>query len=97
MLEHTAPGHARLIGRLDMHSIAQMVQPLVALARQEDLELDLSAISEADSAAVALLLQAKRASLASGHRLTLTGWPASLLTLAQLYALDDVLTAPIGT
>ena len=52
---------------------------------------DLSGLTELDSAAVATLLAWQRAALARGHALTLTGLPANLCSLMQLYGVTDLL------
>ena len=52
---------------------------------------DLSGLTELDSAAVAILLAWQRAALARGHALRLTGLPANLRRLMQLYGVADLL------
>ncbi|RBH33627.1 NTP-binding protein, partial [Pseudomonas sp. MWU13-2860] len=56
------------------------------------LRLDLSGIEGADSAALALLLEAHRAASAAGHKLTLSGVPANLAALASLSELEPLLS-----
>jgi phospholipid transport system transporter-binding protein len=93
MLNLTAPGAASLSGRIDMASSGAMLAPLASLAAQGPLRLDLSGIEAADSAALALLLEAHRVSAAAGHRLTLSGVPAGLSSLASLYNLEPLLSS----
>ncbi|MBX9299293.1 STAS domain-containing protein [Chromobacterium vaccinii] len=93
MLNATAPGAASLSGRIDMASCAGLARPLAQLAAQGPLRLDLSGVESADSAALALLLSARRAAAAAGHPLTLSGMPAGLATLAGLYDLEALLCA----
>ncbi|AVG15060.1 STAS domain-containing protein [Chromobacterium sp. TRC.1.1.SA] len=93
MLNATTPGAASLSGRIDMASCAGLAQPLAQLAAQGPLRLDLSGVETADSAALALLLSARRAAAAAGHPLTLSGIPAGLATLAGLYNLEPLLRA----
>ncbi|UGA39806.1 VacJ family lipoprotein [Chromobacterium haemolyticum] len=76
MLERTAPGQARLSGRLNMDSCGPLAAPLAKLAGEAPLRLDLSGIAGADSAALALLLGARRAADAAGHALSLENWPS---------------------
>ncbi|AUH53265.1 NTP-binding protein [Chromobacterium sp. ATCC 53434] len=92
MLKTTAPGAASLLGRIDMNSSAALARPLTQLAAQGPLRLDLSGVEAADSAALALLLAARRAARAAGHRLTLAGVPAELAALAGLYDLGPLLS-----
>ena len=93
MLKTTAPGEASLSGRIDMAASAALARALAELAARGPLRLDLSGIESADSSALALLLQARRAAAAAGHALTFAGMPAGLSTLAGLYDLGPLLSA----
>ncbi|MCD5360190.1 STAS domain-containing protein [Chromobacterium aquaticum] len=93
MLEHTAPGRARLSGQLNMDSCGALAAPLAKLAGEAPLRLDLSGITSADSAALALLLGARRAADAAGHALALENWPSGLSALLDLYSLAELLSA----
>ena len=73
MLEQTAPGRARLSGQLNMDSCGALAAPLAKLAGEAPLRLDLSGITSADSAALALLLGARRAADAATRWLWKTG------------------------
>jgi len=53
--------------------------------------IDASALSEFDSAALALLLQAKRLAQAEGRSLQVLGAPPKLTDLARLYGVADLL------
>ncbi|QEL57027.1 STAS domain-containing protein [Chromobacterium paludis] len=92
MLKVTAPGAAALSGRIDMANSGALLAPLAKLAAQGPLQLDLSGIEAADSAALALLLEAHRAAAAAGHKLSLAGMPANLAALASLYDLEPLLS-----
>ena len=59
--------------------------------RSGDLAVDLGAVANVDSAAVALLLAWQREAAAQGKRLTLTGVPPALTSLAELYSVDGLL------
>lgn len=61
--------------------------------RQGDLTVDFSAVSEADSAALALLLDWMRCAQAAGTRVRHRAMPAGLGSLAQLYGIDELLVA----
>jgi phospholipid transport system transporter-binding protein len=56
-----------------------------------DFAFDLSSVAEVDSAAVALLLEWQRQSVARGGRLVLSGVPADIDSLARLYGVDSLL------
>ncbi|MDN0085023.1 STAS domain-containing protein [Crenobacter sp. SG2305] len=96
MLQETGVGTARLDGALTMDSAGPLARPLTELAARGPLTLDLSGVSDADSAALALLLQARRAAETAGHTLTVTGWPTGLSGLLTLYALDELFPLPAG-
>jgi len=63
---------------------------LAAIGRG-DLEVDLAAVTEVDTAAIALLLEWQRQAAASGGRLRLSGVPADIASLAKLYGVDGLL------
>lgn len=65
-----------------------------ALAAQGDLLVDLSGVSEADSSALALLFDWMRVAAAAGHPVWLTGLPAGLDSLAELYGVRELLPGP---
>lgn len=53
--------------------------------------VDLSGVGEADSAAVALLVDLQRRCRASGGHLDITGMPEGLRALAELYGVSELL------
>jgi phospholipid transport system transporter-binding protein len=55
--------------------------------------LDLSAVEQVDSAALALIFSSLRQSRAAGHELRLAGLPANIMTLAELYGVAELLPA----
>lgn len=60
------------------------------------LRIDASALTEADTAAVALLLHARRLAQARGQDIALSGAPARLLTLAGLYGVQSLIEPDAG-
>lgn len=56
--------------------------------------LDASALTELDTAALAVLLECKRACAARGQTLGLTAAPDKLVKLAQLYGVAELLALP---
>ena len=52
---------------------------------------DASALTDVDTAAVALLLQARRLAQASGSAVTLANAPDKLVALARLYGVESLL------
>nr|MBL8456214.1 STAS domain-containing protein [Zoogloeaceae bacterium] len=83
-------------GRLTMASAAPVLAEGRARARAGDLRVDLSALTEADSAALALLFDWMRCARSHGHRLAVTGLPASLASLAELYGVRELVPTDEG-
>lgn len=83
----------RLDGALTMATVGAHVEAGRAKAASGDLIVDLSAVGEADSAALALLFDWMRATRDGKHTLTVTGLPAELRSLAALYGVDELLPA----
>jgi len=54
-------------------------------------EFDLSGVDEADSAGLAVLFGWQRAALAHGRKLRVIHLPASLVSLAEVYGVTDLL------
>jgi phospholipid transport system transporter-binding protein len=81
----------RLAGPLTMGELGRVLAEGRTRAAAGDLQLDLSAVTEADSAALALLLDWLRVAHAAGHTLTVSGLPAGLESLAALYGIDTLL------
>lgn len=71
---------AALIGALDTDA-----------SRGDTIEIDLSAVTDVDSAALALLLEWQRRLGARGANMVLAGIPAGLAALIRLYGLEDIL------
>jgi phospholipid transport system transporter-binding protein len=65
----------------------------VAAARGDVLRIDGSALTEFDSATLALLLHAQRGAQAAGATLQLHGVPTKLRELARLYGVEPLLPA----
>ena len=85
--------------RLDATAIttdnaAALIEVGAAAIRGGDTTIDLSAVKQIDSAAVALLLQWQREARAQGKSINLVGVPAALCSLAALYGMDEVLGTP---
>ena len=83
----------RLAGELDFaHAEAALAQGRAALAEGSGpLELDLSGVTRADSAGLALLLELAREARAAGRELRCTRVPEQLRRLAGFFGVTDVL------
>jgi len=69
---------------------AALEQGCAAIAAGETV-FDLGGLKTADSSGVALMLAWQRKAQAAGQRLTFINLPASLLSLAHLYGVEELL------
>lgn len=72
--------------------LRMLVQGLRALSGQ-DVVVDATGLSRFDSAALAVLLELRRETLAQGKRFSVRGLPARLADLATLYGIVELLPA----
>jgi phospholipid transport system transporter-binding protein len=61
------------------------------LAKDGEAVLDASALTQFDSSALAVILACRRAVLAKGAQLRITGLPERAQTLAKVYGLSELL------
>ncbi|WP_293369293.1 STAS domain-containing protein [Nevskia sp.] len=80
---------AVLEGELSFARVPHWLTQADALASAE--ALDLSRVSRADSAGLALLLELSRRAQRQGHALRLLGAPMQLVQLATFFGLEGVL------
>ncbi|WP_158228990.1 lipid asymmetry maintenance protein MlaB [Chitinimonas sp. BJB300] len=80
-----------LTGGLVLDSICRIEREFADQLRQSTLVVDLAGVSEVDSTAISLLLQWRRAAAAAGRQLQFRQPPASLLSLATLYGVEEFL------
>ncbi len=79
--------------RLTMAEASATLARLTPLLQAADAPvIDASALRELDTAALAVLLACQREAAGRGRRLQVTGVPAKLIQLAQLYGVDGLLT-----
>ncbi|MDR1228272.1 MAG: STAS domain-containing protein [Azoarcus sp.] len=84
----TEPPVVKLEGTLTFQTVAASLErPLPA----GDFIIDLGGVTQADSAALALLLAWLRRAKAGGGRVELRALPESLRALAKLYGIDALL------
>lgn len=81
----------KLPAKLNLRSATDSLTEGRKLAGQGDLQVDFSSVTEADSMALALLLEWQQVATASGHRLSVVALPESLLSLARLYGVLELL------
>jgi phospholipid transport system transporter-binding protein len=80
-----------LSGALTMDSVRRQLPAGRELARAGSVIVDFSAVSEADSAALALLFDWMRTARSAGHEIATRALPGGLRSLADLYGVAELL------
>ena len=84
-------------GALSFETLPAVLEQSERYAARDDipdcLTIDFSAVTGVDSSAVALLLEWRRQAADRGKRLEYVNLPATLLALAQLYGVADLIQA----
>jgi phospholipid transport system transporter-binding protein len=92
-----AAGRYRLTGTADMASARALLgRGLAEFGGQPEVELDLSGVTAADGAGLAVLLTWLERARAAGQQLRFTGLPAPLVALARVCGVDAMLGAAPG-
>lgn len=83
----------RVRGPVTMSNVEALLQE--GRARMQDaganVVVDLSGVTEVDSASISMLLQWLREAAGRGHTLGVTGVPDNMRSLATLYGVDELL------
>ena len=82
-----------LSGPLTMDSVAALLDASTSLALPPAGVVDLEHIDRVDSAGVSMLLAWKRRAAAEGKPIRFASVPRSMTSLAELYGVEDLLTA----
>lgn len=82
----------RIVGALDFDSVPTLYRATDELLARSPVRLELGAVERADSAGVALLLEWRRQAHRRNVDLTLGHVPESLLRVARLSGVEDLLT-----
>jgi anti-anti-sigma factor len=86
----------RIEGEMTIYRAAELRQVLLdALAPPGDLNIDLSGVTEIDSAGVQLLVAAKKSAQANSTELHLTGHSAEVLEVLEIFNLGGYFGDPI--
>ena len=85
-------------GALNFESMPRILEETALYAAQETLPsclaIDLANVTDIDSSAVALLLHWRREATRLGKALRYVHLPQNLVTLAQLYGVDEMIHCP---
>lgn len=92
MIECNA-GSCTLKGAVNLENALALREEGLRLFTESDTTLDLSGVTEVDSAAVSLLFEWRRAALAANRRIRYVNLPDNLTSLAKLYGVTDIVSA----
>ena len=81
-----------LEGPLTLATVAALAAAGRERVAAADRTVDLAAVSQVDSSALALLLSWTRVARDAGRQLSIVGAPAALVSLASLYDVDTILS-----
>lgn len=81
---------------LSLRNAVSAMQAGLAAIAQGQMDFDLSALTLADSAAVAIMLEWQRAANSMGKSLLFHGVPASVGSLIALYGVAEFLSATVS-
>jgi len=91
-LEDTGNGTWRLAGELGFATVTGLLQDTPAsFSANGDIKIDLSGVTRADSAGLALLVEWLRESVKAGRSITFLHMPAQMLSIARVSGLADIL------
>lgn len=76
---------------LTLHNVEAFRNEALACLQRGDLMLDLNALGESDSSALACLFELIRVSSRLNRQLDICGMPTSLVRLAEVYGVVDLL------
>jgi phospholipid transport system transporter-binding protein len=81
-----------LAGPLTIGNVAAVLAASVAVPLPSTGRVDLKGVDPVDSAGVAILLEWKRRALAQGAHLAFDNVPPTMVSLAELYGVDELLS-----
>ena len=88
------PGGFALAGPLTIANASVYVESAREHWPEEgDATIDFAGVTEADSAALALIFKWQRDAEKKGRKIHCVNIPANVITLAKLYGVDDLITA----
>ncbi len=93
-LETGGEGRWRLSGELGFGTVSRLLKDSRAgFSDGNDIEVDLSGVTRADSAGLALLVEWLREAERAGRAISFVNMPAQMQSIARICGLDDILTA----
>ncbi|MBS1217440.1 MAG: anti-sigma-factor antagonist [Proteobacteria bacterium] len=92
MIECNA-GRCTLKGAVNLENALALREDGLRLFTQSEVTLDLSGVTEVDSAAISLLFEWRRAAQAANRSIRFVNLPDNLKSLAQLYGVTELVGA----
>jgi phospholipid transport system transporter-binding protein len=77
-------------GALTLDNAAGVLEASRSIALPADGSIDFSAMTQADSAALAVMMSLKRRAASEGCTVRIAGLPATLRSLANVYGVEDL-------
>lgn len=94
VLETGEQGRWRLSGELGFGTVSGLLKSSRAgFSNADAIEVDLSAVTRADSAGLALLIEWLRTAERAGRTISFVNMPAQMQSIARICGLDDILTS----
>jgi phospholipid transport system transporter-binding protein len=81
--------HWLIAGDLWVDNVSELLAKSAALSMPSQLEIDFSAVTDSDTAALSLIMEWQRRALAIGSTVTFKNLPANLSSLATLYGVTE--------
>jgi phospholipid transport system transporter-binding protein len=86
-------GRCTLKGAVNLENAVALREDGLRLFTEQETTLDLSGVTEVDSAAVSLLFEWRRAALAAKRNIRYVNLPDNLTSLAKLYGVTEIVSA----
>jgi phospholipid transport system transporter-binding protein len=86
-------GRCTLKGAVNLENALALREDGLRLFTEQETTLDLSAVTEVDSAAISLLFEWRRAALAAKRSIRYVNLPDNLTSLAKLYGVTEIVSA----
>jgi phospholipid transport system transporter-binding protein len=85
-------GRWALAGPLTISNVASVLAASIGMPLPSTGRVDLKGVDPVDSSGVAILLEWKRRALAEGMQLAFENVPPTMISLAELYGVDELLS-----
>lgn len=86
-------GRCTLKGAVNLENAVTLREDGLRLFTEQETTLDLSGVTEVDSAAISLLFEWRRAALAANRSIRYVNLPDNLTSLAKLYGVTEIVSA----